>query len=285
MLLYLLSYYIINKSMESGSSHPAYSPDGVTYSKLDTSDTEDSSDKSKENLKKSVKAMNKKRVTTREGLSFKEKFRVLGRFVYVVALPEFITFNSEYLLIQSVITTISYKNAPFRPRDHYQYYIFIFMFGELIGRGHRSVLSFFKPSWLYHPTPLLLWVFSILEVLHLFFFIFESWYRFLPGVSTTLVLCITGGICLGLMFSNLIEVVHATFEGREREFAMAFTMGPAYVGVIMAALVGLYVEPRLYEHCVLTVSNSAYCITRSTSLADITARCGMTNMTSGIQQL
>jgi hypothetical protein len=156
------------------------------------------------------------------------------------------------------------------------------MFGELIGRCHRSLISFFKPSWLYDPTPELLWILSIIEICHLLFFIFESWYRFLPGVAMALVLCLTAGLIVGVFFNNMLEVLHATFEGKEREFVLGFTMAPAFLGILLAAIVGLYVEPRLTEHCIATVTDSAFCSTRSASFKDIIARCGTRNITTNM---
>ena len=38
-----------------------------------------------------------------------------------------------YLLIQAIVTSLAFSNAPFPPRDHYQYYVMAVMVGDVLG--------------------------------------------------------------------------------------------------------------------------------------------------------
>lgn len=62
-------------------------------------------------------------------------------------LPIFITWFSEYITVQAVITTLAFPSSPFKPRDHYEYYIVVFMVGEMVGRSYLLVLSYIKKDW------------------------------------------------------------------------------------------------------------------------------------------
>ena len=96
-------------------------------------------------------------------------------------IPIYVAFFSEYLIIQSVITTLAFPNAPFKPRDHYQYYIFVFMVGEVVGRSYLVALSYGKAEWAEKVKFPHLRVLSAIEVLHLLFFVLAAWYRFLSS--------------------------------------------------------------------------------------------------------
>ena len=79
-------------------------------------------------------------------LSVQEKFAVIWKM-----LPDLITIYiawfSEYLVYVSIVTTLAFPNAPFSARDHYQYYIFALLGGEVVGRAHLVILSYIKADW------------------------------------------------------------------------------------------------------------------------------------------
>jgi hypothetical protein len=269
-ILFNISYYIINKNREDQTTHNGYTEIENTDTDNDEDDWEMTDDESQEKSKRRQAAKTGGHVS----LSRKEKLVTIAKMLSLTFVPVFTTYVSYFTFIQSVTTTIAYKSAPFRPRDHYQYYIFIFMFGEMIGRSHRSVISFINSRWLYVPTCKQLWAFSFLVFLILLFTVFESWYRFLPGVATVFVLCLLGGFLGGLLFNNFPEILRSRFTERQREFGMGFALSPVSTGIMGAGIIGLFVEPRLLEHCVSTVIDSAYCFTRPESVEEITTQCG-----------
>ena len=76
-------------------------------------------------------------------------------FPYLIAT--YITWFSKNVNVQSVITTLAFSNAPFSPRDHYQYYIVALAVGEALGRSYLAVLS--KAEWAENVKFPYLWVF------------------------------------------------------------------------------------------------------------------------------
>lgn len=261
-ILFNVSYYFISKNLKDPTNYKGYEQVHTTDTDVDQADEENQQKVS--------------RTEEQDSLSRKEKVSIILKMVSLTFVPLYTAYVSYFALIQSVTTTIAYKNAPFRPRDHYQYYIFIFMFGEMVGRCHRTVISFFNPRWLYVPTLIQLWAFSILIFLHLLFAVFEAWYRFLPGVTAILVICLSSGTLGGLLFNNFPEVLRLRFTKREREFGMGYALSPVSTGILSAGVIGLFVEPRLLEHCISTVLDTVYCFTRPESFNDIISHCGTT---------
>ncbi|XP_031574108.1 protein BTN1-like [Actinia tenebrosa] len=267
-LSYFVLYYFIIKNIRKKASD---SDEEVVYTKIDDTDTEDVEDSE---IKKERKQETKDKCTRKTDdvfLSRKEKMLILAKLFSLTLVPGFIGFCSQYLLTQTVITTIAYKNAPFTPRDHYQYYFFIFALGEMIGRSHHLILS--KTRLLYTPTRLLLWLFSSTEMLILCFAILESWYRFLPNVGILLFFVFFAGFTQGMVYVNMLGLLHLKFEGEEREFVMGYAVVPRGLGMFTAGLVGFFVEPLLLKHCISLFKESTSCLTRSESLVSITSKC------------
>lgn len=188
-------------------------------------------------------------------------------------MPMFIAWFSEYMIIQAVITTLAFSNAPFRPRDHYQYYIFVFLGGEVVGRSYLVTLSYIKAEWAEKAKFPYLWVLSIIEVSHLLFFILAAWFRFLPNVWIVLVLSFTGGATIGVLFVNALAFFSDTFEGRYQEFAMGYVVVAMGGGTFTAALIGLVTEPLLRRHCAILLKSDDYCFTRSKARERIMSHC------------
>ena len=188
-------------------------------------------------------------------------------------IPLFIAWNSEYLIIQSVITTLAFSNAPFRPRDHYQYYIFLYLGGEVIGRSYLVVLCYLRPELAERAKLPHLWILSSVEVAHLLFFFFAAWYRFLPSVWIVLIVSFTGGVTIGVLYVNALALFSDRFEGRYKEFAMGYAVVSMAGGTFAAGLLGLFIEPKLRRHCILLLKTDEYCFTRSKAIENITARC------------
>lgn len=208
-----------------------------------------------------------------EYLTTKEKLSVIIEMMMKCFVPVFIGFFSQYMLLQAVITTISYQNAPFPPRDHYQYYIFIYMVGEFLGRCHRSFLRFMTSQLLYEETWLKLWLVSLAQAIHVVFFALESWYRFLPGVGLAFFLTFTAGLAIGILFNNMLEYLSVALDGKKREFMLGYVSFPMFCGSFVAALVGISVEDALKKHCQSIISDSSFCLTRASSFVNFTSSC------------
>lgn len=172
---------------------------------------------------------------------------------------------AEYLIIQSVITTIAFPSAPFPPRDHYQYYIFVFLFGELFGRSYLIVASYLTPSVAPKLIFRRIWFLAAAEISILVFFLCAAWFRFLTDVSIVLILAFIGGIIIGIMYVNMLAIYSEIEDPTSREFVLGYASAATGAGAVTAGLLGLLVEPWLRRHCLSVVTNSNFCFTRSQS--------------------
>lgn len=260
LLLIFVCYYAMDKKHLGSPSSPAASEcGGRKYTPIETDDAQAEETKSEDS-------------ENNDSLSYQEKFMIISQMLPNL-IPIFIAWFSEYMIIQSVITTLAFPNAPFRPRDHYQYYIFVFLGGEVVGRSYLVVLSYVKAEWAEKAKFPYLWVLSTIEVMHLLFFVFSAWYRFLPSVWIVLVLSFTGGVTIGVFFVNALAFFRDRFDDRYKEFAMGYIVVAMGGGTFTASLVGLVTEPLLRRHCMVLLKNDDYCFTRSKAREHIMSQC------------
>lgn len=261
LLLIFVCYYVMDKKHLGSPSYssPEASEHGIKYTPIQADDAEAEDTKSEDN-------------ENDNSLSYQEKLMILSQMLPNL-IPIYIAWFSEYTIIQSVITTLAFPNAPFRPRDHYQYYIFVFLGGEVVGRSYLVVLSYMKAEWAEKAKFPYLWVLSTIEVMHLLFFVFAAWYRFLPNVWIVLVLSFTGGATIGVFFVNALAFFRDRFDDRYKEFAMGYTVVAMGGGTFTASMVGLMTEPLLRRHCMVLLKSDDYCFTRSKAREHIMSQC------------
>ncbi|KAL9988096.1 hypothetical protein ACROYT_G002499 [Oculina patagonica] len=256
------------KHLES-SSPPTDEHAGLQYTALETEDDECHNSQRNDN---NTKESNEENIKDDDSLSCQEVLMVILQMLPNL-IPIYIAWFSEYMIIQSVVTTLAFPGAPFKPRDHYQYYIFVFMGGEVVGRSYFVVLSFIKVEWAEKAKFPYLWILSAIEVLHLLFFVLAAWYRFLPSVWIVLLLLFTCGVVVGVFFVNAVTFFRDKFKDRYKEFAMGYFVVATSGGCNIAAILGLYTEPLLREHCTMFVNSSDFCFTRSMSLDGFSSPC------------
>lgn len=208
---------------------------------------------------------------SRPKMTFLEKLYSV-KAVFPIMLSVILAWIAEYLIIQSVITTIAFVNAPFPPRDHYQYYIFIFLSGELFGRSYLIFFSYVRPSLVPKLVVRNLWGLTFAEISILIFFLLAAWYRFLPSVAIPLILSFVAGVIIGVMYVNMLTVFSEIEDDNQREFVLGYASAATGCGAFTAGLLGLVVEPWLRHHCLKVAVSSDYCFTRSVS--GKISRCG-----------
>jgi len=107
------------------------------------------------------------------------------------------------------------------------------------------------------------WILALIEIGHLLFFVFASWFRFAPHVSIIIMLCITEGFVAGSIYVNSAHTVSEVIsEPKQREFALGLLTIGNGLGKLSAGFLGLYVEPQLKKHCVYDLELRDQCITR-----------------------
>ena len=202
-----------------------------------------------------------------EELSWGEKWSVAKR-VALEAANIGATYLTTYLSNHGVITTISFSEALFAPRDHYPYYLLGYMFGKALGMSHLLLVSCTCPKVLPYVRVRKTWLLALLEVAILGFFVFDSWFRFVPHVAVILVLCVLEGFVAGATYVNAALNVTETFSDPQwKELGLALVTIGTDMGKLLAGLLGLVVEPLLLGHCVKELVLHDQCFTRYTKSA------------------
>lgn len=186
-----------------------------------------------------------------------------------------ISWMSEFLVTQGVVTTYAFPNSPFPPRDHYQYYITLFLLGEFIGRSYLALVSLIKQELLPKLMVRKLWLLTIIEVSILVFCLFAAWYRFLPDITALLFITFLAGLIIGIMYANVLLFFTESYEFPLREFVLGFVAVATGMGILIAGLLGLVVEPLYRKHCMTITELSEYCFTRTdpNAVSNITSLC------------
>lgn len=186
-----------------------------------------------------------------------------------------ISWLSEFLVMQAVITTYAFPNSPFPPRDHYQYYITLFLMGEFIGRSYLGVVALIKEELISRLIVRRLWLLTIIEVCILVFCLFAAWYRFVPDVTVLLVISFFAGLIIGIMYANVLQLFTESYEFPLREFVLGFVAVATGMGILIAGLLGLVVEPAFRKHCLTITDLQAYCFTRTdpNAASNVTSLC------------
>lgn len=253
MVLIFVCFYFIDNSETKCTSSLSDDLSGVHYSALETNENLcDSSDKDDEENDEGT------------SLSWREKMMVICQLLPHM-LPIFITCFSEYIIVQAVITTLAFPSSPFKPRDHYEYYIVVFVVGKMAGRSYLLVLSYIKKDWGEKAKFPYLWVLCLVEVMDLLFLVLAAWYRFLPSVWIVLLLVFVCGFNVGAFYVNVVIIFRNCLQQKYKEFAMGYIDLPLTGGILTAAVLGLYVEPLLREHCMILMDNTDFCFTRTQS--------------------
>ena len=244
LFLVLILYNILEKK-DKGEYAEKKEDKGLEYSRLPVSSDSEELDR-----------------TPESDLTWNERFSVAKQISpYITFL--FLTYFAEYLSNQGIITTLAFSNSSFSPRDHYQYYIICYQLGKFLGRSHIFLLSCTCSKMIPYVRVKRTWILALIEIAHLFFFLFASWFRFVPHVSIILILCFTEGFVAGSMYVNSAYTVsEVVSEPKQKEFALGLlTLGDG-LGKLTAGLLGLYVEPQLKKHCVYELELQGECITR-----------------------
>ena len=169
----------------------------------------------------------------------------------------------EYLILGSIVTTLAFQNSPFNTRDHYVYYVLMITMGEFIGRSYISMFSVCtrKYSLAVRQT----WIFSGAMLILGTLLGFAAWYRFLPNIGLVLVLVLVIGILNGMLYVNTILSAAQDEDSWSKVFSRGFSMLGFAVGSIVAALLGLLLEPVLRGHCIEVSTSGEFCFTRPLS--------------------
>ena len=182
-----------------------------------------------------------------QNLTNTDKVQVIWENV-PLSISMFNAMFGKYLLMQAIVTSLVFSNAPFHPRDHYQYYIFAVVAGELLGRSYGLVMFFLKCSLPDYTKQT--WIFASIIVTCLLFLVFASWFHFLHNVWIVIFICFVVGLNTGVLYNCTFAAAASERSSRHKMFSRAFLVFPIAAGMFTASLLGLYIEPLIKDHCV-----------------------------------
>ena len=195
-------------------------------------------------------------------LNWSTRFTI-GWLIFPLIMFLYWEYFVDYLSNHAVITTLAFENAPFLPRDHYNFYISCDRIGKFLGRSYLLIFSCTCPGQVKRVRINKTWILALIGLSHNLFFVTASWFRFVPHVGIIMALCCSEGFITGAIYVNSPHVVRDKFTSKEtREFGLSLlTLGTA-AGQIAAGLTGMFMEPALLEHCLHSLTLDTFCFTR-----------------------
>ncbi|XP_031570404.1 protein BTN1-like [Actinia tenebrosa] len=186
-------------------------------------------------------------------------------------LPFYIGVLSQFVILQSVVTTMAFPNDLFHPRDLYQFYVFAFVLGNFISRSYRVILSLFRngSTLLIRPT----WILSMCLVAVLIFLSVCSWYRSPQSAWMVGGVLLGVGLLAGLLYTSTFTVVGEDEPPSVKEFCRAFTTVASVSGALTAGFLGLFLEHVFLHHCTSVEKHNQYCYTRIVGKFNTTVKC------------
>jgi len=124
--------------------------------------------------------------------------------VWPIVTYIFIGGCSIHLSMTTVLSTLTFPNSPFPPRDHYQYYRLLSDVGFLFGGIEIVLVACLRSQWIELFKIRKLWILVSLNVGCLMVYLFASWYRFVPNVYVVLSLVFIQGLLHGTTGVNCI---------------------------------------------------------------------------------
>lgn len=170
----------------------------------------------------------------------KENLKRAGRLFFPYMLPLLLVYIAEYTINQGVAPTILFPldESPFQEyRGFYPFYGFLYQLGVFIS---RSSTPFFRIHYLYLP--------SMLQVGNLVLLTLHAMYFFIPSVYIVFVIMFWEGLLGGAVYVNCFAEIMENVPSDEREFSLAATTVSDSLGISIAGVIGILIEPRLCDY-------------------------------------
>ena len=191
-------------------------------------------------------------------LTFKRKMQLIW-YNMPLALAMYAGNCARFLLIQAVLTTLTFPGLSIKARDQYIYYALSVALGDLVGKAYGVVallLNCKLPRYTKHT-----WVFSLLIVSAAVFLVCDAWFRFLHNGWAVIAICFGVGVLSGMLFDVTFAVAHGEPSSPSNEFSKSILSFPFAAGLLSSTCLGLYIEPLLEERCVYVTQMLSVCIT------------------------
>jgi len=157
------------------------------------------------------------------------------RLLFQYMLPLFTIFFTGYLLTQGVVPVITFQSSSVSEPGQYPLYLLVNSIGGLLARA--SIIFVEMDS---------IHALSALQIGMLVTLVVHVYWPLIPNLTCMLAFALVQGCLSGVTFVNAFRLINEKIEpGAWREFAMgAVSMADAF-GVVLAAGVGILLEPIL----------------------------------------
>ncbi|AGO12190.1 AaceriAEL171Cp [[Ashbya] aceris (nom. inval.)] len=185
--------------------------------------------------------------------ALREQFEITVRRLKVLVVPYMIPLSTvylfEYLINQGVSPTLMFpidkengKSQFFHKyRDIYVAYGTLYQLGVFISRS--------SGSWVRIRA---LYLLSVLQFVNLVFLLIQSWYYIVHSVWIIMVIVLYEGLLGGASYVNSFLNISEEVPVTEREFSLGAVSISDSSGTLIAAFIGLLLEPTLCSHQVKT---------------------------------
>lgn len=172
----------------------------------------------------------------------RRKFALVRPLFYPFMLPLFLVYFAEYSINQGLSPTLLFdlEQMPFsRYRDVYPTYATIYQFGVFLS---RSSSPFFRIHNLYGP--------ALSQCALLVLFLIQALFVPIPSIYPIFLIILGEGVLGGLVYVNAFHNVSESNEIDEadKEFSIGVTGLADSLGVLVAALWSLWLEPTVCDY-------------------------------------
>ena len=153
-------------------------------------------------------------------------------------------------VVNGVVTTIAFANAPVTPRNQYLLYVLASGVGDVLGRpylGYLSWCGFAQEKCIVSKS----WIPAFFNVAIVNFMVFASWFRFLPHFYVAVVLVIVTSLLTGVVYVNSFHNAGEGLSVEEERFCRTLMTGTMWAPNVAVALITMDTESRLRKHCLL----------------------------------
>lgn len=164
----------------------------------------------------------------------------LSKLVIPYMIPLSTVYLFEYLINQGVAPTLLFPidTTPFvKYRDIYVTYGTLYQLGVFISRtwGHKLPVKN-------------LYLFSVLQLINLLITLSQSYYYWTDSISWIMVLIFYEGLIGGSSYVNCFMNILKDVDPNEREFVLGSVSISDSLGTLIAAFLGIILEPSLCKH-------------------------------------
>ena len=172
----------------------------------------------------------------------------------------FVSVFCKQILVNGVVTTIAFANAPVTPRNQYLLYVLASGVGDVLGRPYLGYLSWcgLQEKCIVRKS----WIPAFFNVAIVIFMVFASWFRFLSHFHVAAALVMVNTSLSGVAYVNSFHNAGEGLSVEEKRFCRALMTGALWSPNLAVALIGLHTESRLRKHCLLLFPEVS-CYTRS----------------------